>query len=376
MADFVQITQYLYVGAASDTKPSVAETGARAYETDTRKWFITYDGGIHWAEVPGLTGLAGLAYIGTVSTATDTTHFKASNLGGYGDAYFKNWTVYPLWDADGAGAAPQNEYQTASAYTSTDGSFTHGAFSAQLAVGDKILLLHPTIAALANSTYGLSNIQTLVAAIKTKTDNLPAAPADNVEVQTVAVAAGGGSVATLTRLGLLVRWMADILNNGTNGLAAIRTLLDTIAGYIDTEVSAIKTATDKLASASPVTGASASTNWNTGTGTSGESGADLVTIGGAGTKQKLVKLLINVANCTSGSVVEVRLYDQANSVAGKRLAYSQVRLTPAQGTQPDIIDIIAQTGGPIELDNAMRIEVYSSTNEFKVLNYEYRLELR
>ncbi len=139
---------------------------------------------------------------------------------------------------------------------------------------------------------------------------------------------------------------------------------------------AVKTQTDKLASAALVVGASASTNWNTGTGTSTEAGADLVTIGGAGVKQKLVKLLINVALVTTGSVVEVRAYDSANAVAGKRLAYSQVRQTPARGTPPDIIDIIAQTGGAIELDNAMRIEFYSSANEAKVLNYEYRLELR
>ena len=41
------------------------------------------------------------------------------------------------------------------------------------------------------------------------------------EVQTSSVASGAGSVATLSRLGLLVRWIADALNSGTSGLAAL-----------------------------------------------------------------------------------------------------------------------------------------------------------
>lgn len=147
------------------------------------------------------------------------------------------------------------------------------------------------------------------------------------------------------------------------------------AAFLDS-IPGIKTQTDKLAGAAPVAGASASTNWNTGVGTSGSAGADLITIGGAGVKQKVVKLLIGIANVTAGSVVEVRAYDSVNAVAGKRLAYSTVRQTPAQGTNPDIVDIIAQTGGPIEIDNTMRLELYSSANEAKVINYEYRLELR
>ncbi len=211
-----------------------------------------------------------------------------------------------------------------------------------------------------------SDLGTDVAQILTYTDliddSISGLAAIKTEVETKSLASAGGSVATTTRLGLLVRWIADALNTATTGI-------------VD-RVLAIKTQTDKLASAALVVGASASTNWNTGTGTSTEAGADLVTIGGAGVKQKLVKLLVNVAAVTTGSVVEVRAYDSANAVAGKRLAYQQVRTTPAQGTPPDIIDIIAQTGGPVELDNAMRIEFYSSTNEAKVINYEYRLELR
>jgi len=41
------------------------------------------------------------------------------------------------------------------------------------------------------------------------------------EVQTTSLATGAGSVATLSRAGLLLRWIADALNSGTSGLAAL-----------------------------------------------------------------------------------------------------------------------------------------------------------
>ena len=48
------------------------------------------------------------------------------------------------------------------------------------------------------------------------------------EVQTTSLATGAGSVATLSRAGLLVRWIADICNDATNGLAAIKTAITTL----------------------------------------------------------------------------------------------------------------------------------------------------
>ena len=118
------------------------------------------------AYIKGLIA-SGLAYGVPVTTATDTTHFKATSLIGKGDAFYKNWLIWVLWDAGGAGAAPQGESTAVVAYTSSDGTIQHAEFTQQLALTDKVLLIHPVIATLINATYGLSAIETLVALIPT-----------------------------------------------------------------------------------------------------------------------------------------------------------------------------------------------------------------
>ena len=94
----------------------------------------------------------GLVFRGTVTTYTDTTHFKVSGFPAYGDAsdfpndFFTDYKVYVVWDSGGAGSAPQGEDEDVTAYTSSDGTITHVAFTAPVAVGDEILLIHPSIA--------------------------------------------------------------------------------------------------------------------------------------------------------------------------------------------------------------------------------------
>ncbi len=88
----------------------------------------------------------GLSFEGIVTTATSDVQFSASALAGKGDGYFKGYYAYPIWDAGGAGAAPQGEHQLISAYTSIGGVFVHTAFTADLALTDKILIVHPAIA--------------------------------------------------------------------------------------------------------------------------------------------------------------------------------------------------------------------------------------
>lgn len=95
----------------------------------------------------------GLVYRGTVTTYTDTTHFKVSSFPDYGEAsdfgneFFKDYVIYVVWDAAGGGAAPQGESTPVIAYTSADGTFNHAVFTAPVAVGDEILLIHPDIEA-------------------------------------------------------------------------------------------------------------------------------------------------------------------------------------------------------------------------------------
>ncbi|MBA7523087.1 hypothetical protein ES705_15210 [subsurface metagenome] len=86
-------------------------------------------------------GDLGLSYYGKVTTYTDTTHFKASALAGFGDTFFKGYFVYVVRDAGGAGAAPQFEEKQILNYTSADGTFNHEAFSTPLAEDDEVLIL-------------------------------------------------------------------------------------------------------------------------------------------------------------------------------------------------------------------------------------------
>ena len=88
-----------------------------------------------------------LAFYGKVTTYTDPTHFAISTLSRQGNDFFKNWYVYVVRDAAGLGAAPQGEdAKKITGYTSTDGSFTHLAFTANLAVDDEVLILQETLA--------------------------------------------------------------------------------------------------------------------------------------------------------------------------------------------------------------------------------------
>ncbi len=93
----------------------------------------------------------GLVYYGKVTQVDDATHFRVSELAGFGDAFFANtYRVYVVRDAGGAGAAPQGEMQPCSGYDSTDAIFTHTAFSAGLAVDDEILLIQERVAQIAD----------------------------------------------------------------------------------------------------------------------------------------------------------------------------------------------------------------------------------
>jgi hypothetical protein len=113
---------------------------------------------VHKTEIGGTTGDYALdvyvkggsvnpfVFKATVTTYTDTTHFKTTDLTGYGDDYFggpnNNWYVYAVRDVGGAGALPQGENELISDYVSSDGTFTHVAFTTPLAVGDEILIVH------------------------------------------------------------------------------------------------------------------------------------------------------------------------------------------------------------------------------------------
>ena len=58
MADFIKMAApNHYIGASTDTKPTSVAVGSRCYEHDTKKWFITQDGGTTWTETQDLDAL-------------------------------------------------------------------------------------------------------------------------------------------------------------------------------------------------------------------------------------------------------------------------------------------------------------------------------
>jgi len=93
----------------------------------------------------------GLSFYAEVTTYTDTTHFKASGLASKGTGAFKTaaGTPYEIYVFQADGAAPEGQMTPVVAYTSSDGTFEHAAYSGgNLAVGDIVLVIHPLLASL------------------------------------------------------------------------------------------------------------------------------------------------------------------------------------------------------------------------------------
>ncbi len=99
-----------------------------------------------------------LAHYGRVTAVTSPTVFNIGALAGFGDAAFAGgapYSVYVLRDVAGLGAAPQGELRTITAYVSTGGLFTvTAAFTVPVAVGDEVLVLHPSVA----GSFNLSGV--------------------------------------------------------------------------------------------------------------------------------------------------------------------------------------------------------------------------
>lgn len=109
-------------------------------------------------------------------------------------------------------------------------------------------------------------------------------------------------------------------------------------------------------------------NWQSGKGTSDETGADLVTIGAADTRYKLHSLLVNISALTGGATITIKLFMKVNGTEQK--VYSQAF---TQGTDPDGLWIV---NGTIGIHEVLRIEVQSNNadDNGKAIDYDYMLE--
>jgi hypothetical protein len=125
------------------------------------------------------------------------------------------------------------------------------------------------------------------------------------------------------------------------------------------QATGIKSQTDKLAGAAPVTG-SATQNWQTAE-------ADVVSIGVAATKNKVHDLSLNISNL-AGTVVTVRLYKKVNSV--ERKVYEQ---SFNAAVDPPGLPVI---NGTWATHDVIRVTLQSNNaaDNGKAVDYDYLLE--
>ncbi|MDP2730321.1 MAG: hypothetical protein Q8O55_07555 [Dehalococcoidales bacterium] len=100
---------------------------------------------------PGPSPEESLTYYGIVDAVPGANQFTISGLAGLGAGKFAGATnpyqAFVLRDAGGASAAPQGQLQAITAYTTATGVFATPAFTAAIAVGDEVLIIHPSLAA-------------------------------------------------------------------------------------------------------------------------------------------------------------------------------------------------------------------------------------
>jgi hypothetical protein len=88
-----------------------------------------------------------------ITRVLSATVFICEGLAGQPSGQYIGYSAAVLRDAGGAGAAPQGEKQLITAFNGNTGQISIGAgYTAAIAVGDVLLLLHPSVA----SAYNLS----------------------------------------------------------------------------------------------------------------------------------------------------------------------------------------------------------------------------
>lgn len=87
----------------------------------------------------------GFYYFGIVSSVVSPTQFTVADLAAMGDGFFLDFLVTVVQKFDGTTTPPREEFRPITAYVSAGALFTHTAFTAGLAVGDKVLIVMGTV---------------------------------------------------------------------------------------------------------------------------------------------------------------------------------------------------------------------------------------
>jgi len=195
--------------------------------------------------------------------------------------------------------------------------------------------LEGAIAEIKNGTYGLAALQTLLDAIAAELDD---------------------GTTGLAALKALIDAIEAKLDDGASGLDALKALLDALEAKLD-----------KLAGETPASG-SVTGNWNSGTATSGETGADVVTIGADDTRNKLHSLLVSISGVTADARIKIKLFTQINGI--ERKVYEEKF---HEGHDPDGCWIV---NGTVGIHEVLRVEAESDKvgDDGKSLEYDYMLE--
>jgi hypothetical protein len=138
-------------------------------------------------------------------------------------------------------------------------------------------------------------------------------------------------------------------------------------GELREEIAGIKNHTEKLTGEDPVSG-SVTANWNSGTATSGESGADVVIIEANDSKKKLHSLLLNISAFQAGAKITVKMFVEINST--ERKVYEQEF---KQGDDPDGLWVV---NGTVGIHEGLRVEAESdkAADDGASMEYDYMLE--
>ena len=186
----------------------------------------------------------GLSFEGVITTFTDSTHFRVSTLADKGTGFFKPAAgmPYEIYVVEADGAAPEGEQTPVVAYTTADGGFEHAAFTANLAVGDIVLIIHPLLATLGTkatpaASGAVTTTDYFMAYIKQAITLLLLIPTTAMRGTDSAALASAWTAALATALGNYTAARAAFLDNIDNAnlatIADISALNATRIGYLD-----------------------------------------------------------------------------------------------------------------------------------------------
>lgn len=327
----------------------------------------------------------GLVFDGIVTRVDSATSFRCPGLSGLGNAFFQGWAVYVVRKVDGTGAAPQGEGPACLTYVSLTGAFTHVAFTAPLTVGDEIYLIHPGFSALALALIGLAAEVGTGQGLCYRGIVTAVPGANQFTIQTLA----GLGVNSFVDLSGINPYQAFVKTNGGGGGAAPQGEHQAITGYatltgnfsanaftvpiaVGDEVLIIHPFLARImnSAGAPGTNGNLAANWNSGVGTSGQAGADLVTIGAPLTPNKLHALIVGIAALAGN--VNIKLFADVNGVDTMIFPPKTTTWNIAAGDSPGV----AVVNGTIGLRNALRVEVFSDlpADDAQVVSYDFLLE--